>query len=157
MTSTNLCILSGIVGRRDTKQLGENRTVSNIGLATYKPKKNADGTWGRESHWHNIAVWDIHPKILPMVDKGATILVQGRLETQEWLDKASGQKRQKSVVVCSGKDLVFQKPAQSKPQAAPSAGSYTNGHQPWYQQQQQPQRQQSFQAAGHPPADDIPF
>jgi single-strand DNA-binding protein len=53
------------------------------------------------------------------VQKGSPLLVEGRLKTEEWTDKASGQKRSKLVLICES--FQFLNSGDRKTAPAPTA------------------------------------
>jgi len=82
--------------------------------------------------------------------KGSKILVEGRLNFDQWVDKQNGQKRSKHSVIAETMQMLDSKPDnQSGGYNAPSQDETPSYQQPAQQQQQSynpPQQQQSYQA-----------
>ena len=107
MTSINEVTLCGHIGRVDVKQTGGGTTVHTISLATQRSRKNQQtGEWESEAEWHRITIWGIHERLAPAIQKGAKILVKGRLQTRSW-DDQNGQKRYMTEVVVSNSGLML--------------------------------------------------
>lgn len=73
------------------------QAVSNVRLKFSDRRRNDDGSWSDTSVlWIDATAWGPLAERLAEVGQGGAVLkVSGRLDTQEWEDKQSGQKRSK--------------------------------------------------------------
>jgi single-strand DNA-binding protein len=80
-------------------------TAANFSLATPERRKEGE-EWVDHTEWHNLIAFQRTAEIVrDYVKKGSQILIEGKLQTQSWDDKESGQKRYKTVILIS--DLVL--------------------------------------------------
>jgi single-strand DNA-binding protein len=80
-------------------------TVANLSLATSERCKQGE-EWVDHTEWHNLVAFQRTAEVVrDYVKKGSQILIEGKLQTQTWDDKESGQKRYKTVILIS--DLVL--------------------------------------------------
>ena len=114
MQSLNQAILAGNIGGEIKNRTAGQSTVTNFSLATSYGKKQADGTWNDVTTWHNIAVWGVSERLLPLLGKGAKVLVRGRIDNREFEDQ-NGNKRRWSEVVANASDLMLISPAKDAP------------------------------------------
>ena len=115
MNSVNVIILTGRLGNPPVvRQVGDTE-VANFSIATEhswysKTKKNDDNTeggWEARTTWHRITLWRPGKSIKDM-EKGRLVHVQGRYESNSWLDQKSGETRH-SMEVAADKAWVIPK------------------------------------------------
>jgi single-strand DNA-binding protein len=88
--------LGGDVDMRYTQQ---GTAVGSVNIATTRGVKRGE-VWEDETEWTPLVVWDKSAENLTKyAGKGSRIYVKGRLQTRNWEDKDSGQKRYKTEVV----------------------------------------------------------
>jgi len=85
--------------------------VASLTLATSDRQKDAQGNWQDKTEWHNLKAFNRTAEIVrDYVKKGAKIYIEGKLTTNSWDDKESGQKRYRTeilvneLVLLSGRD-----------------------------------------------------
>lgn len=102
----NKVTLLGHVGKDPEVRATQGRTTAaNFSLATPERRKEGD-EWVDHTEWHNLVAFQRTAEVVrDYVRKGSHILIEGRLQTQSWDDKESGQKRYKTVILVS--DLVL--------------------------------------------------
>jgi single-strand DNA-binding protein len=90
----NVITLAGRAGRDPELKYFESGTmVANLSLAVNAAKK------GDDADWFELKIWGKTAQIAAdYVKKGSQIAVTGRMSTERWVDKTSGEKRQKFVV-----------------------------------------------------------
>ena len=97
----NKVILVGNLGRDPEIRQAGGQTVAILRLATSRSwidKRTGQRTEERE--WHDIEVWGRHGELCRQyLAKGRQVYVAGRLKTDRWKDKQSGQDRQRVKVV----------------------------------------------------------
>ncbi len=105
--SVNKVILVGNVGRDpEVKYTPSGTAVATFSIATNERYKDKDGNWQDRTEWHNIKAWQRTAEIVgEYVKKGSKLYVEGRLTTESWDDKQSGEKKYRTMVVVN--DLVL--------------------------------------------------
>lgn len=71
-----------------------------MSLAINESFKDEKGEWQQRTHWVSIVAWQRLAEIVgEYVEKGTKLFVEGRLNTDSWQDRHSGQKRYRTSVV----------------------------------------------------------
>jgi single-strand DNA-binding protein len=162
MASFNRVILVGNLTRDpELRYLQSGMAVTDIGLAVNDRRKNATGEWIEETTFIDVTLWGRTAEIAgEYLSKGSSTLIEGRLKTDSWDDKQTGQKRSKLKVVCERMQLLG---------GRGQGGGEGGGARPAARQQSQNARNNAFSQAAPPddafdasPAepsggDDIPF
>lgn len=117
--SVNKVILLGYIGRDpEVKFTPSGTPVAKFSLATNERFKDKNGDWQERGEWHNLVAWQRTAEIVgEYCKKGSQIYVEGRLRTDSWDDKESGQKKYRTEIVID--ELVL---LAGKGGAKPSAG-----------------------------------
>jgi single-strand DNA-binding protein len=97
----NNVILVGNLGRDPEMRQAGGQTVAILRLATSRSWiDKRTGERREEREWHDIEVWGRHGELCRQyLAKGRQVYVAGRLKTDRWKDKQSGQDRQRVKVV----------------------------------------------------------
>jgi single-strand DNA-binding protein len=105
--SVNKVILIGNLGKDpEVKYTPQGTAVARFSLATNERYKDKSGEWQDRTEWHNIVAWQRTAEIAgEYLKKGRTVYVEGRLRTDSWDDKETGQKKYRTEIVVS--DLVL--------------------------------------------------
>ncbi len=105
--SVNKVILVGHIGKDpEIKYTPSGTAVAKFSLATNERYKDKDGNWQDRTEWHNIVAWQRTAEIVgEYCKKGSQIYLEGRLRTDSWDDKQSGQKKYRTEIVVN--DLVL--------------------------------------------------
>ena len=105
--SLNKVQLIGNVGKDpEVKFTPSGTAVAKFGLATNERFKDKSGEWQDRTEWHNIVAWQKLAEIIGQyVKKGSKIYIEGRLQTSNWEDKQSGEKKYRTEVIAS--DLLL--------------------------------------------------
>lgn len=98
--SVNKVILVGNVGRDpEVRYLENNRVVANFSLATKETYRDRQGQRQELTEWHAIELWDDLAKTAEkFVKKGKLLYLEGKIRTNTWTDKESGQERSNKIV-----------------------------------------------------------
>lgn len=73
--------------------------VLNMRMAINERWKDRDGNHGERTEWHTIVVWGKRAEPLARIlEKGARILVEGRLQTRSWEAKDGGKRSAVEIV-----------------------------------------------------------
>jgi single-strand DNA-binding protein len=105
--SVNKVILVGNLGKDpEVKYTPQGKPVAKFTLATNERYKDKDGQWQERTEWHNIVLWERLAEIAgEYLKKGGKVYVEGRLRTDSWDDKTTGQKKYMTTIV--GNDIVL--------------------------------------------------
>jgi single-strand DNA-binding protein len=85
-------LIGNLGGTPELKELGNNKHVLNLSLATNEYYKDSSGERQSRTTWHRITAWDNAAKFL--ADKcqaGSKLMVEGKLENKQW--EKDGEKR----------------------------------------------------------------
>ncbi|MDO9681118.1 MAG: single-stranded DNA-binding protein [Bacteroidales bacterium] len=93
--SLNKVMLIGNVGKDpDIRHLASNSSVARFPLATSEKFKTKSGDLQEQTEWHNIVCWrslsDLAEKY---IHKGSKLYIEGRIRTNSWNDKNTGEKK----------------------------------------------------------------
>ncbi len=105
--SVNKVILVGHLGKDpEVKYTPSGTPVAKFSLATNERFKDKEGNWQDRTEWHNIVAWQRTAEIVgEYCKKGSQVYIEGRLRTDSWDDKESGQKKYRTEIVVN--DLVL--------------------------------------------------
>ena len=97
--SVNKAFLLGNVGKDpEIRTTQGGTTVANLSLATTDRQKQGE-EWVDKTEWHNLVAFQRTAEVVrDYVKKGSQIMVEGKIQTQSWDDKESGQKKSKTVI-----------------------------------------------------------
>lgn len=100
-TSVNQVILVGNVGRDpEVKYTPSGVPVAKFSLATNERFKGKNEQWQDRTEWHSIVAWQRLAEIVrEYVRKGTKLYVEGKLQTTNWQDRQSGEKKYRTEVV----------------------------------------------------------
>jgi single-strand DNA-binding protein len=107
MKSVNKVILVGNLGKDpEIKYTPQGKPVAKFSLATNERYKDKDGQWQDRTEWHNIVLWERLAEIAgEYLKKGGKVYIEGRIRTDSWDDKQSGQKKYMTNII--GSDIVL--------------------------------------------------
>jgi len=105
--SVNKVILIGNLGKDpEIKYTPQGKPVAKFSLATNERYKDKDGNWQDRTEWHNIVLWERLAEIAgEYLKKGGKVYIEGRIRTDSWDDKQTGQKKYMTQIV--GNDIVL--------------------------------------------------
>jgi single-strand DNA-binding protein len=89
----NRVILIGNLGATpDLKEIGNNKHVLNLSLATNEYYKDNSGNRQQKTTWHRIVFWNKQAEIISKnCQSGSRLLIEGRLANKQW--EKDGEKR----------------------------------------------------------------
>ena len=128
--SFNRVILVGNITRDpQVKYTTGGTAMAEIGLAVNRRYKDANGQQKDETTFVDVQLWGRTAEIAgEYLRKGSSVLIEGRLQLDQWEDRETQQKRSKLRVVGeqmtmlggkSGERTERQEPQQNQPDAAP--------------------------------------
>lgn len=104
----NKVMLIGNLGRDpEVRSTPSGQQVATFSLATNRRWKDRDGNRQEQTEWHNIVCWGRQAEIAGQyLGKGRQIFVEGRLQTQSWDDKQTGEKKYRTEIVCDNFQML---------------------------------------------------
>lgn len=113
MANTNIVLLAGNLTRNpDARRTNSGTTVCNLGLAVNKKWRDQQGQQRESTLFVDIEVWGKQADFCrDYLGKGASVLIEGELESQQWEDKTTGQQRHKLVVKARNVQALDKRPA----------------------------------------------
>ena len=94
----SVCIAGRLTRDVELKYLPSGTAVAEFGIAYDKPRKKADGSWGKVAFFFEVQVWDKTAETCAeTLTKGCPVVVDGSLELDQW--EKDGQKRSKTRIV----------------------------------------------------------
>lgn len=96
----NTVIIAGRLTRDpELKYLPSGSAVCNFSIACSRFWKDKNGEKKEDTTFIDCKAWAKSAEYIAGLKKGRPVLAQGRLESESWEDKASGQKRSRLVIV----------------------------------------------------------
>ena len=86
--------------------------VANLRIATSRSYTTKDGQRREETEWHSVVLWNKLAGLAQFLEKGRKVYIEGRLQTRDWVDQQSGQKRYKTEVVAQEMTFLDSKTGQ---------------------------------------------
>lgn len=119
-------IIGNLTRDPELKTTTTGQQVVNLGVATNRTWKNADGQQQEAAEFHNVEAWGKLAEIIGQyLTKGRRAYFEGRLQTDSWEDKESGAKRSKTKIVAQDMILLDSRGSQGGAPAAGGAGDQT--------------------------------
>ena len=99
--SVNKVTLLGNVGKDpEIRSTPGGVMVASLTLATSDRQKDQQGNWQDRTEWHNLKAFNRTAEIVrDYVKKGSKLYVEGKITTNSWDDKESGQKRYRTEIL----------------------------------------------------------
>jgi single-strand DNA-binding protein len=102
MASVNKVLIIGNLGKDpETRYMPNGDAVTNITVATTETWKDKDGEKQEKTEWHRVTFYRKLAEIVgEYLKKGASVYIEGRLETRKWTDK-QGVERYTTEIIAS--------------------------------------------------------
>ncbi len=93
--SVNKVIIIGNLGRDpELRTTASGMSVANMTVATSRTRNDREGNRQEETEWHRVVLWGKLAELAQKyLSKGRKVYIEGRLQTRDWVDQQSGQKR----------------------------------------------------------------
>ncbi|HEY5611171.1 MAG TPA: single-stranded DNA-binding protein, partial [Thermoanaerobaculia bacterium] len=97
----NKVILIGRLGKDpELRSTPSGTTVAKFTIATDERFTDRSGEKQERTEWHNIVAWDKLADICGQyLKKGKLVYIEGRIHTDSWDDKETGQKKYRTEIV----------------------------------------------------------
>ena len=126
--------------------------VANFTLATSDRQKDQQGNWQDRTEWHSLVAFARTAEIVrDYVKKGTQLFVEGKIHTNSWDDKETGQKKYRTEIWVNDMSLLG-----SPNRDGAGAGGYSRPSSPSSSDQRPPAAQPEYADQGITD-DDIPF
>ena len=148
--SLNKVMLIGNLGKDpESKMTANGQPFVRFSLATTETWRSQAGEKKQKTEWHNIVVWGKLAEIAEKyLRKGKKIMVEGRIQYQEWT-APDGNKKLHTSINCDN-FIMLSRMDEGPRQSGGSYDSHPPAAEPEYGDQMQPQSQGGYD-------DDIPF
>jgi single-strand DNA-binding protein len=105
--SVNKVILVGNVGKDpEVKYAPSGVALAKFSLATNERFKDKSGEWQDRTEWHSVLPWQRLAEIVgEYVHKGDKLYIEGKLQTSNWEDRNSGDRKFRTEIVA--RDIVL--------------------------------------------------
>jgi len=112
-------VIGNLTRDPEMKALPSGIQVTSFSVATNRVWKDKNGAKQESVDFHNVVVFGRQAETAAQyLKKGASVMVEGRMQTRSWDDKGSGEKKYRTEIVA---DRVQFGPRQSG--AAPTGGT----------------------------------
>lgn len=132
MRGVNKVILLGTVGKDPEIRSISNggNTVASFSIATSEAWKDKNtGQLTENTEWHNIKIFGkLSEVVANYVRKGSKIYVEGKIKTDKWQDKNTGQDKYTTYILADSLQLLDSKPNNTSQQSQHNQQK-TNGYQ----------------------------
>lgn len=99
-------IIGNLTRDPEMKTTPNGQQVVNLGVATNRTWKNADGQQQEAAEFHNVEAWGKLAEIIGQyLTKGRRAYFEGRLQTDQWEAKEGGGKRSRTKIVAQ--DMIL--------------------------------------------------
>ncbi len=111
----NKVMLTGYLGADpEMRYTPQGSAVTTFRVASGRSWKSSDGSAHEETEWFRVVAWDKLGEICNQyLTKGTRVYVEGRLRTNKWQDKETGQDRYSTEVIAS--DMIILSSRQDRP------------------------------------------
>lgn len=138
MSSYNRVTLLGNLTRDpELRKTKSGNSVTELGMAMNRTRSLENGQKQEEATFVDVIVWGKDAEnAVKYLQKGRSILVEGRLQLDTWKDSQSGQSRSKLRVVAESVQYLGGNQGAQETQGAGQGGSFQHGgNQPQYSNQ----------------------
>ncbi len=112
MNLNKAMIIGNITRDPDVRQTANGATVASFSVATNFYWNDASGQRQERVEFHNIVAWRKLAEICGQyLHKGSKVYIEGRLQTRDWIDKNTGQKRYITEIVAENMIMLDKLPA----------------------------------------------
>lgn len=128
MANLNKIMVIGNITRDiELKYIPSGAAVCQFSVAVNRTWNNKAGEKQEETTFLDVEAWEKQAEVIAQYcKKGSSIYVEGRLKSEQWDDKATGQKRSKLKIhleqfqFIGGSREAGEKPQADKPKSAPA-------------------------------------
>ena len=121
MASVNKVILVGNLGRDpETRYSSDGGAICNFSIATTDTWKDKQGQKQERTEWHSLTTFGKQAEIAGQyLKKGSSVYVEGRLQTQKWVDKDTQEEKQRTQIIVDRFQMLGSRPNEETASGAP--------------------------------------
>ena len=111
-------VLGNLTADPDIRTMPSGQSVANFRIATNRVFYNKNKEKQEQVEFHNIVAFGRNAEIIQQyLKKGSLLLIEGRLQTRSWDDKATGMKRFRTEIITERMQMGPRRfsPEQGKP------------------------------------------
>ncbi len=99
MDLNKVIIIGRLTADPELRNTSSGTAVANFSVATNRVWKDQSGAKQEQTEFHNVVVWGRQAEVVSQfLKKGATVMIEGRLQTRSWEGK-DGQTRRRTEIV----------------------------------------------------------
>ncbi len=99
MDFNKVIIVGRVTANPELRTTPGGQPVTTIGVATNRVWTDKNGAKQEAAEFHNVVLWGRQAEIASQfLVKGATVLIEGRLQTRSWTDKQGSQHRTTEIM-----------------------------------------------------------
>lgn len=104
----NKVFLLGNLGRDpEVRSTTSGQPVANFPMATSRKWRDRNGQLQEQTEWHNIVCFGRQAEIAGQyLNKGKQVFVEGRIQTNSWEDRQTGEKRFRTEIICENFQML---------------------------------------------------
>ena len=100
MFLNKIFVLGNLTSDPEIKAMPSGQSVANFRVATNRVFYNKNKEKQEQVEFHNVVAFGRNAEVIQQyLKKGSMILVEGRIQTRSWDDKATGTKRFKTEII----------------------------------------------------------
>jgi single-strand DNA-binding protein len=105
MDLNKVIVVGRVTANPELRSTSGGQSVTQIGVATNRRWTDKEGQKHEEAEFHNCVLWGKQAEVAcQFLQKGSTVLIEGRLQTRSWKDK-QGNDRKVTEIVCEQMSL----------------------------------------------------
>jgi single-strand DNA-binding protein len=110
----HVTLLGNLVRAPELRYTPQGTAVCDLSIAINRTYTETDGTKKEEVTYVDIVCWSKFAEIAgKYLKKGSQVLISGRLHQDSWIDKNTGQKRSKIVVIAENLQMLGSRDSES--------------------------------------------
>ena len=149
MNINKVMIYGNIVRDFELKQTQSGVNLTEISVATNFTRYDQNKNKVETVEYHSIVLFGRNAELAcQYLGKGKGVFIEGRLQTQTWDDKNTGEKRYKTVIVCERMQFGPNKVGASETQQVQPVQQTQASLPPQQQAQEQKNTQQEYEGEG---------
>lgn len=99
MDFNKVIIVGRVVANPEMRNTPTGQSVTTLSVATNRTWTDKSGGKKEEAEFHNVVLWGRQAEVATQfLTKGATVLIEGRLQTRTWNDKQGVQHRTTEIM-----------------------------------------------------------
>ena len=155
----NRAILIGNLGKDPEVSYTQGGTaLCKFPLATGETFTNNSGERQEKTEWHNIIVWGRQGEnVAKFLSKGRQVFIEGKIQTRNWEDEKSGQRRYMTEIVAQRVMFLGKGEGGGSGRSGPGQGGYGQEQEPSGYDSGAGGADNSSGPSFGPDDDDIPF